>query len=497
MTYTMPREWATEHPTEALACFVGQTDYADLPQAVVSEAKRLILDVVGNALAGSASELGAIALDYVSALGGKPECTVIGLGEKTSALNAAYANSRLGDALDATDILLNLAHVGCPPVAAALAFSEQENTSGKDLITAVALGFEVGARLAMAVGVPLLTAPNDPGALHIYWLPLFEFAAAASAGKAMRLDEQHLANAFAVTGSNASLADTWWWELEELPSIKYSDVGMQASVGASGALLAKCGLQGYERILDGDRGLWKIRNTGACDFDLMVGNLGEKWYLPQNSYKPWPSCRWTHHPLTAFTRIIKENEIKARDIERVLIRTHPRGASPRFANKNPSGMVSCEFNQPHAIAMAAFGIKRGIDWYSVQTMSDCEVRALRLRVDVESAWNPAKMQGASAEEYLRKRPTSVYVTARGRIFEGYTESAAGDPWEPETYLTDRELQNKFRDLGAGAHRPNGDWQRRLEEIIEAVDKLEEIEVADLTRLLRFPSLEGRQEYEKS
>lgn len=472
---------ALEHPTRALARFVAETRYEDLPPAVVHEAKRLTLDVIGNALGGSVTELGVIALNYVRALGGKPECTIIPTGEKTSVVNAAYANARMGDALDATDMILNFAHVGPPVVAAALAFCERAGTSGKDLITAVALGFEVSARLAVCVGTPLLASAQEPGA-HRNRLPIFEFGAASAAARVMGFDEEKLVNAFGITGAYASLAATRWTEAAVLPLTKYADVGLQALEGAMGALLAGFGLTAYDGILDGEHGLWKIRNTGACDFNIMVGGLGREWYSPENSYKPWTSLRWTHHPLTLFTKIIAENDIKAEEIERVLVRTTPRGASARFANKNPIGMVSCEFNQPHAIAMAALRIRRGAAWYAPETMNDPRVRALREKVDVAIEEKAKQMQAWPLEDQIRKRPTSIVVTARGKTFEDYTEYAKGDPWSPETYFSDEDLKNKFRDLASQANIASTSWRERMEEIMETVLRIEQVEVSDLIRL---------------
>ncbi|MFH1484487.1 MAG: MmgE/PrpD family protein [Chloroflexota bacterium] len=482
MPFSIAEKEALEHPTRALARFVVETRYEDLPPEVVHEAKRLTMDVIGNALGGTVTELGVIALKYVRALGGKPECTIIGTGEKTSVVNAAYANSRIGDALDATDMILNFAHVGPPVVASALAFSERAKASGKDLITAVALGFEVGARLAVCVGTPLLASAQEPGA-HRNRMPLFEFGSASAAGKVMGLDEERMVYAYGIAGANASIAATRWTEAAVLPFTKYGDAGLQASEGAFGALMSSFGMTAFDGILDGEHGLWTFRNTGACDFKIMVGGLGKKWYLPENSYKPWTSLRWTHHPLTILTKMIDENDIRAEDIERMVVRTSPRGASGRFANKNPIGMVSCEFNQPHAMAMGALRVRRGPQWYSPETMNDPRVRALREKVDVAVEEKTKEAVSWPLEDRIRKRPTSLVVIAKGKTFEGYTEYAKGDPWSPETCLSDEDLKAKFRDLASAANIASTSWRERMEAIMETVLRLEEVEVADLVRLL--------------
>ncbi|MBI2907714.1 MAG: MmgE/PrpD family protein [Chloroflexi bacterium] len=479
MPFSMSQEEALQKPTRALARFVVETKYEDLPPEVVHEAKRLILDIIGNTLGGGGTELGVIALKYLRMLGGAPECTILSTGEKTSVLNAAYANSRIGDALDATDMILNSAHVGTPVVSSALAFGERSGATGKDLITAVALGFEVGARLAICVATPLMVSGQD---VHRNRMPLFEFGSCSAAAKIMGLDEDRMVYAYGFTGANASLMATRWTEAAVLPLTKYGDAGLQASEGGMGALMAQCGITTYDGILDGDHGLWKFRDTGACDFNIMVGDLGKKWYLPENSYKPWTSLRWTHHGLTILTKLVSENDIKAEDIERILVKTAPRGASGRFANKNPIGMVSCEFNQPHAMAMGALGIKRGPLWYAPETMNDPRVRALRDKVDVAVEPRAVECKSWPLEDQIRKRPTSVAITAKGKTFEGYTEYAKGDPWSPETYFTDEDIQAKFRDLASAAHIASTSWRDRMEEIIATVMRLDQVEAADLMRL---------------
>lgn len=482
MTLELETEKALKSPTRSLARLVVQTEYEGLPAPVVHEAKRAIMDFIGDALGGCTTDIAPISVAYIRRLGGKPECTVIGYGGKTSPLLAAYCNTRTGDALDATDYLMNAAHIGCPLCASALALCESEKRSGKDLITSVALGFEVGARLAIATSLPPVSETGHSGRRQK--LPIMEFASAAAAAKALRLDAEQVANAFGITGTNAALRAGRFGEYFPLPTLKYADTGMEAANGVNGALLAEAGLTAHPEILDGENGLWKIRSTGYCDFDLMVQELGKVWYFPKNSYKPWPSCRYTHHPLDTFLKLINDNGIKAEDIERVRLRIESRGAGPRFESKDPVGEVSCEFNQPHVLAMGAFGIKRGPEWYAPETMNDPRVRDFRHKVDVELKTDWPQAEKWSREDHLLKVPNIVTIRAKGKTFEGYGEYAKGDPWTPETFMSDDELKAKFRDMAVWANIASTSWRERLEEIMETVWRLETLDdVSELTRLL--------------
>lgn len=472
---------ALKHPTRALAEFVSGTKYEDLPQSVVHEAKRLLLDIISNALGGYRTEIGAAAVGYVRSQGGKPECTLIGYGDKTSAVNAAYCNARTGDALDATDMLMNLAHIGCPTVASALALCEQRGASGRELIASIALGFEVGARLAVACGFP------PPGGAHLppRRMPAIEFAAAGAAAKALELTSDEMVHAFGITGANAPiLGAARYHDAIILPTIKYADVGIMAVTGTAAALMAKHGLTAFDSILDGEEGLWKIRGTGYCDFELMVGDLGNEWYFPENSYKPWPSCRWTHHPATLFQQIIAEHGIKAEEIEKVLVQAQPPGTARRFQNKNPIGMVSCIFNHGHPLAMIALGIERGARWYSPEIMNDSQVVSFRRKVDVETKQMPPEAKGWSRQEQVTRMPTSVFVVTRGRTFEAHGDFAKGDPWTPETYFTDEELKAKFMSVARPADMASPQREDKLKRIVETVFQLERVsDVGLLTSLL--------------
>lgn len=259
---------------------------------------------------------------------------------------------------------------------------------------------------------------------------------------------------------------------------------METLNGVMGALMAKHGITTFDGILDGNEGLWKIRGLKYCDFELMVAGLGDKWYFLENSYKPWPSCRRTHHPITLFLQTIENNGIRPEQIERVLIQAHPSGAGKRFQNKNPIGMISCEFNQPHSLAMIALGIERGPGWYTPEIMTDPRVASFRQKVDVETKQVPAEAKEWPRQEQVTRLPTSLYVTARGRPFEAHGDYAKGDPWTPETYFTDEDLKAKFTDMAKSAKVASKRWREKLETIIETVFRLHEVDdLGCLTTLL--------------
>src|ERR1700688_3596863 len=139
--------------TRALAGYIAGTMARKLPDDVAAKTKLHVLDTLAAMLSGSRLKPGELAAVYVDGLGGRPEATVIGTRILTSAVNAALANGMMGHADETDDShLAGLFHPGCGIVPAALAVAEQAGRGGQELIRAVALGYDIGARIAPALG---------------------------------------------------------------------------------------------------------------------------------------------------------------------------------------------------------------------------------------------------------------------------------------------------------------------------------------------------------
>ncbi|MFC1926126.1 MmgE/PrpD family protein [Chloroflexota bacterium] len=466
-----------------LCRFVTETSFEDLPPEVVHECKRLTLDLMGNAIAGYDSELGMIIARYASHMGGIPRATIIGDGSRTSPYLAAHVNTRTADALDFTDTFMNWAHLGPPAVLTAMAIGEDMGASGKEFIGAAMLGLEAGLRLCLcrSVKVPQLDISSNSSEKMLGMkgaLPLNELAATAAAAKALRLDTEKATHAFGITGALAGMgaSATRWTEAPALPLLKYGEHGRASSLGVYAGYMASLGLTAHPAILDGENALWKIRGLEEFNGDRVCGDLGEKWFLLDDTYKPWPACRFTHHALTAFIDVIGKHKIEPREIERVVVRTHPwANFNPHFKDKEPVGIVSCEFNVPHAIAMVALGTTRGPAWYSNEMMGDEQVKVLRRKVYVELEESCRNPEQWFVDGQVGKLPTRVVVHARGQTFEGYTEYAKGDPRNPTSAMSDEELFAKFRD--ATSHRGDGSskWENEVKSVAESVFELDKAE----------------------
>ena len=136
--------------TESLARFIADTSYDKLPSSVVDAAKIAILDGVANMLVGSTQAVATIIGQYVRELGGAPQSSVIGWGFKTNAPSAAFANGVFGHCLDFEIQGYPPTHGTSSCLPAALALAEGQNASGKIIIEAYVVGWEVQGRLRAA-----------------------------------------------------------------------------------------------------------------------------------------------------------------------------------------------------------------------------------------------------------------------------------------------------------------------------------------------------------
>ena len=171
--------------TKALCEYVAETLDRDMPAAVVAKTKLHTLDTIAAMVSGSRLKAGKLAASYVASLGGQPQATVIGTSILTSTVNAALANgmSAHGDETDDSH-LRGRFHPGCGIVPAALATAELAGRSGNDMLRAVALGYDIGARLIFSIGLGKLYSADR----HSTHSMSTTFGATAAASALLRLE---------------------------------------------------------------------------------------------------------------------------------------------------------------------------------------------------------------------------------------------------------------------------------------------------------------------
>lgn len=462
--------------TKELIQYVLNYRFEDIPPEVIEKGKELLLDSLGCALAGYSVNLSSTFIHVIKGMGGKPESTIIGDGEKTSCFGATYINTKLANLLDMDDVFWNVSHHSTGVIHSSLVVGERECSSGKDLLAAICIGFEVGARTSLAIGTIFnfdgkkLTYSTEDA----YGFGAGIFGATVGASRLLRLSPEELENAFGITAAYTPPP------LLQKLSLDYSMCKYQLDWAAAAAvlatLLAKNGVTGPKGIFDDD---FFARAMGRKYFhpEFLTKDLGRQWYLPQTSLKPYPSCRHMHCALDLFKDILERNHLQPDEIEQVRIKGLSRLTRWPWVNPLPRDMFWGEFSVPYNVAVIAFRVTPGPDWYSSETIGCQEILDFCKKVKIEA--NPKVIELENIPDAFIRRPTIVEVEARGEVFSAEKELARGDGFSPHERMRKEEVKDKFFSNAYGVI-----GEAKAKAVADMIDKLEFLpNVKALTSLL--------------
>ena len=476
--------------TRALSEFAAGIKYDDLPKEVVHQTKRVILDSIASTLGGYSSEKGMIARKFGKSQGGNPESTIIGAGEKTSPVIAAFVNGNMGNALDIDDTVL-MTHPAVPTVMGALSVSEKRKASGRDLITAVAAGYDIAFRIGGASSSWLKIEDGKIKTLPVHGYSWHTFGSAVAAAKILGFDSEAMDQVMALGAVYAAMPYMAAWPKpnDSLPLSKYYEAGWTTQGGVYAALLAGEGYTGPAEILEGRSGFWRMRGREDVNYEFMIGSAGSRWFIMETSLKPWPCCRFIHHTLTAFTRILDGHDLEAGEIEKVTVKGSMLYA-PVFYVAQPRTPSNMQFSAPHSLANAAFRVTPGPRWQYPETIDDSQMKEFREKVGIETNVQTlevmAKDLDGEAPRQPKRVPTTVEVAARGKLFREYTEFAKGDPpsWVEGMEMSDDELKVKCRNQAMDVLTQSSSWRAKTDKAIAAIFDLENVkDVSSLMDLL--------------
>ncbi len=407
--------------TEPLARFLVAHRPEDVPEQVRHEAKRSLVNYFATALGGCRNEAVEILIAALADSFGPPHATVIGRKERTDALTATFLNAVSSNVLDFDDThLRTVIHPTAPVAPGLFALSERRPIAGTALLHTFVLGAEVECRLGNAL---------SPGHYRRGWhitATCGVLGAAAAAGKLLGLDAQRMGWALGTAATQSSGL------IENLGTMSKSvGVGNAARNGLAAALYAARGMSGPERPLEGPRGLAAVMGEGA-DLASVAEGLGESWELMQNAYKPYP-CGVVLHPVIDACLELRPKVGDVDRIERILVRGHPllreRADRPAVTTGREAA-VSLQ----HSVAVAFLYGAAGVKEYSDACVNDPAVLALRSKVFAE---DDASIPADAAVVSLR--------TTAGEMLSAHIAHARGSLARP---LSDRELEEKFRDLAS-------------------------------------------------
>lgn len=415
--------------TEKLAKFIVQTNFEQIPEEALAVAKKSILNGLGLAVAGSREPSGKIITEYVREIGGKPEAGVIGGGFKTNVVQAALANGTMVHALSYDDLCVTcIGHLTALLMPALFALGERDRISGKQILEAYILGWEIAAKIGTTMpGERLLSRGLQPTATA------GTLAVAAAAAKVLKLDVQETRRAFGIAASQAA-----GLVLNEGTDTKPFHVGKASSNGMTAALLAKKGLTANDSILDNPTiGFCTVLAGEGCNLAKMAEGLGSPWDIISPSggatIKVYASCATTHRCADAVSYLVKRHDIRAEDIAGVECRV-PKAAAHMIPFPHPKTGIQGKYSMQYCIASVILEGKAGL-----QQFTDEKVLAPKAQ-DLTGKIKVSYIEGLSEADLLRYPNSATVRLKDGREFSHQVEHPKGTSQNP---LSWEEVAEKF------------------------------------------------------
>ena len=289
-----------------------------LPAAVAEKTKHHVLDTIAAMVSGSKLLPGRKAIAFIKTRGGTKEAAVVASGFVTTAENAALANGMLAHADETDDSHApSLTHPGCGIVPAALAVAEREGRSGEALLRAVALGYDVGCRLTMALDA--YEFREDGHSTHSFG-PMF--GAAVAAGSLLRFNEKQTRYLLSYTAQQASGISCWMRDEEHIEKA-FDFGGMPARNGVTAAAMVGHGFTGVEDAFSGERSFFVAYGRDPKP-ELLIEGLGERFEIMSTNIKRWSVGSPIQAPLDALSLLLP---FAAEDVEKIVVRVAHQGAN--------------------------------------------------------------------------------------------------------------------------------------------------------------------------
>ena len=357
----------------ALAKYIFETNYENLPRNVADVTKKALLDGIGVTLgAGTLGEGCRAFVDLAIQGGGKQESTIIGFNAKVPSYMAAFANGSMAHALDFEDAHEGaLVHSNAPTIPAALAVAESRGiTSGKELIAAITLGSDMVCRLGLSLKEDLINYGWYHPAI------LAAFGATTAASKLLKLTPEQIVDAFSLCLCQATCSGEIVYSPKSV--IRAVREAFGAKAGVLSALLAKEGIIGFDEPLEGKAGFFNLYAKGNYDPGILLKDLGTRFESANIAFKAWPSCRGTHAYVEGILAIVKENNIGLSDIDSIKVVVGEKSINRRLCEplekkQHPSVAIDAKFSIPFTVATALVHKTVTLDSFTAEALKDTDV----------------------------------------------------------------------------------------------------------------------------
>jgi len=381
--------------TEQIARFIANTSYEDIPRPVLDATRTIILDGIANILAGSRQPVLEHIRRYVERMGGRPDCTVVGASFRTNPPLAAFANGAAMHVLDYEPQGIPSTHGTSTLLPGILALAEVNGASGRDVMAAFAVGWEVQQRIAMAARKSQESRPFHPPG--IYGPP----ACASGCAKLLGFPEEKVRMALGIAASR-----TGGLYANNGTMTKSTHPGNSGRMGVEAALLAADGFTANDSIFETPRGYVEVIFGDGFEWDALLGELGKQWNVEQHGFniKRYPAQIGMQWALEAVVLLREKNGIQAQDVEWIELEVPSSRAA--VSNPAPTTGLAGKFSYEYCAAVALSEDHVGIDAFT---------DAVRFSTAVEALLKNIRLKPNSA---IPSATIGTWVEARAGLKDG-------------------------------------------------------------------------------
>ena len=401
--------------------FVADTAFDDLPDAAIERARRVITDTIAAIAAGSA-EPEVVALTTRMATQGGPS-SVIGAARRAQPTTAAFLNGTSGTFLELDEgNQFSRGHPGIHALPSALAVAEDQRASGQDFLTAIVLGYEIGARIGIAAKILPTMHP------HGTWGTVGSAVAVAKLMGANAGQVRELIN----IASTLGLATSRQTMLQG-GTVRNSFAGFSGQIGIMAWEMLESGFTGEA---DGLSTIWGKVISTEWRPEEMTHELGSRYEIARNYFKRHACCRYNHGTLDAMAMIDKEcGGLRAEDIDRIRVETYSLAAE--LSDPNPKNTLAGKFSVPFAVASTLMNQSSGVESFTWEKIRDPAIQAFADKVEVlEDPALTAMMPDFRPSRVTVRLHNGTELCAEAKTNRGDTE----DPYN------DDELDRKYTEL---------------------------------------------------
>jgi 2-methylcitrate dehydratase len=443
--------------------WAAHLQYKDVSAEAVYQAKRFLLDSFGCALGGYQQHEVKIALAVLDEIAATGRATVIGSGRRIDPVSASLANALMIRCMDYNDIYWKQDPSHPSDIfPAAIACGERASSGGKELIVGLVLGHEFEMRLCEAA---------FPGIRERGWhhATLTAFVSPIVAGRALHLPWEQIQHAIGISASRHCTLGAA--TAGKLTMMKNTVDPMATQSGVLAALLAEKGYSGPAHVIDGKEGLTHVFKPD-WKLDLLTDGLGESWRITQCGMKAFPTEALTHTPISAVLDLVKTNELRPDDVEKIQIRSLARAADILSdpSKHDPRTKETADHSLPYVIAAALVDRQVTPTQFRVEKIMDPKIREQLKKVEVVADPEIEKVFPAL------QRVIVQIQTRDGRSLQKQLDFPKGDPRNP---LTDQEIEEKFSALADGVLSKPA--QKRLKDAVWSLERAGS--VSDLMALM--------------